>query len=491
MAVRVRGSLARAKEVPRRRPTIIGLRRVLGRDWATAWLFLAPCLVVLVGLIAYPFVSAILLSFQAKLVGSPGVWVGFQNYQELFTGRDLSSQFWQSVRVTAFFTLAADICKLVLGMAMALLLNEQFRGRTFLRALFFLPWAVPSLIVGLTWKWMYDGSAVGLLNMLVLRLGLTHDLIQWLASYDLALWAVVVAVVWASTPFWAMMFLAGLQAIPGELYEAAEIDGADVFGRFRHITLPGLANVMIITALLSTIWTATSINFVYVLTNGGPAGATMTFPMLAYQVGVAGAQRLGMGAAISLVFALFFLPWAVPSLIVGLTWKWMYDGSAVGLLNMLVLRLGLTHDLIQWLASYDLALWAVVVAVVWASTPFWAMMFLAGLQAIPGELYEAAEIDGADVFGRFRHITLPGLANVMIITALLSTIWTATSINFVYVLTNGGPAGATMTFPMLAYQVGVAGAQRLGMGAAISLVFFPFFLVLIYILTRRMLAGER
>ena len=197
--------------------------------------------------------------------------------------------------------------KFVLGMAMALLLNEKFPGRTFVRALFFLPWAIPGLIVGLTWKWMYDGSAVGLLNMLALRLGLTNDLIQWLGNYDLALWAVVVAVVWASTPFWAMMFLAGLQAIPGELYEAAEIDGADVFGRFRHITIPGLANVIVITALLSTIWTATSINFIYVLTNGGPAGATMTFPMLAYQIGVAGAQRLGTGATISLVFFPIFL----------------------------------------------------------------------------------------------------------------------------------------------------------------------------------------
>jgi multiple sugar transport system permease protein len=192
-------------------------------------------------------------------------------------------------------------------MAMALLLNEQFRGRMFVRALFFLPWAIPSLIVGLTWKWMYDGSSVGLLNMLAIQLGLTHDLIQWLANYNLALWAVVIAVVWASTPFWAMMFLAGLQAIPGELYEAAEIDGADVFGRFRNVTLPGLANVIVITALLSTIWTATGINFVYVLTNGGPAGATMTFPMLAYQIGVAGAQRLGMGATISLVFLPIFL----------------------------------------------------------------------------------------------------------------------------------------------------------------------------------------
>jgi len=118
-------------------------------------------------------------------------------------------------------------------------------------------------------------------------------------------------------------------------------------------------------------------------------------------------------------------------------------------------------------------------------------MYLAALKSVPGELYEAAEIDGADVLGRFRHITLPGLANIIVITTMLSTIWTATSINFIYVLTNGGPAGATMTFPMLAYQVGVAGAQRLGMGATISLVFTPIFIVLIFFLTRRMLSSER
>ncbi len=306
MAVGARGELVTARPSSTSRRSFT-LRRALGRDFATAWLFLAPCLIVLLGLIAYPFVSAILLSFQAKLVGSPGVWVGFQNYADLFTGRDLSGQFWQSVSVTVLFTVAADVCKFALGMAMALLLNEPFAGRNMVRAFLFLPWAIPSLIAGLTWKWMYDGSSVGLLNMLALRLGLTHDLIQWLGNYDLALWAVVIAVVWASTPFWAMMFLAGLQAIPGELYEAAQIDGADVLGRFRHITLPGLANIIVITALLSTIWTATSINFVYVLTNGGPAGATMTFPMLAYQVGVAGAQRLGMGATISLVFFPIFL----------------------------------------------------------------------------------------------------------------------------------------------------------------------------------------
>ena len=305
-AVRTEEPLAspRAAEA---RPIGVALRRALGRDWASAWPFLAPCLVVLVGLIGYPFVSAILLSFQAKLVGSPGAWVGLQNYYELLFGRDLSGPFLQSVRVSLLFTLAAQALKLVLGMAMALLLHEQFRGRMAMRALFFLPWAVPSLIAGLTWKWMYDGTPVGLLNMLVLRLGLSSELVQWLGSYNLALWSVVVAVVWAGTPFWAMMFLAGLQAISSEQYEAAEIDGADVFQRFRHVTLPGLMPIIIITAMLSTIWTANSINFVYVLTGGGPANATMIFPLLAYQVGVAGAQRLGMGATISLFFFPVFL----------------------------------------------------------------------------------------------------------------------------------------------------------------------------------------
>jgi multiple sugar transport system permease protein len=307
MAVQTKDALVstRPAQVPRASGFVP--RRVFGRDWAAAWLFLAPCMVVLIGLIAYPFFSAILLSFQAKLVGSPAAWVGLDNYTQLLVGRDLSAQFYGALRNTVLFTSVAIAAKLVLGMSMALLLNEPFAGRNTVRAFFFLPWAVPTLIAGLTWKWIYDGSQVGLLNMLVLQFGLSKDLVQWLGNYNLALWAVVVAVVWTSTPFFSMMFLAGLQAIPGELYEAAKIDGAGVFGRFRHVTLPSLTNVIVITTLLSTIWTATSINLVYILTGGGPANATMTVPLLSYEIGVAGAQRLGMGATISLVFFPVFL----------------------------------------------------------------------------------------------------------------------------------------------------------------------------------------
>jgi multiple sugar transport system permease protein len=287
--------------------TTIALRRALGRDWLTAWVFLAPCMLVIIGLIGYPFVSAIMLSFQAKLVGAPATWVGLANYQELLFGRDVGGIFRQSVVVSVVFVTAAQVMKLFLGFAMALLLHENFPYRMFVRGVFFIPWAVPTLIAGLTWKWMYDGTPVGLLNMLVLRFGLSTELIQWLGNYNMALWSVTVAVVWASTPFWSMMLLAGLQSIPAEQYEAAEIDGADVFQRFWMITLPGVMNVLVITFMLSTIWTANSINFVYVLTGGGPANATMIFPLLAYQIGVAGAQRLGMGATISIFFFPLFL----------------------------------------------------------------------------------------------------------------------------------------------------------------------------------------
>ncbi len=298
-------SSSRAATIPVKRR--FSARQVLGRDWAAAYLFLVPAMLVLVGLIAYPFFSAILLTLQDKNVGEPGKWVGLQNYVDLLTGAEVGNVFKLAITNTILYTVVAIGGKFVLGMAQALLLNESFPGRMLMRGIFFLPWAIPSLIVGLTWKWMYAGTQAGLLNLLLIQTGLNNDLIQWLANPDLAMWSVLVAVIWQGTPFWSMMFLAGLQAISGELYEAAGIDGASVFQRFWHITLPGLENVMVITCMLSTIWTANSINFVYILTGGGPANATMTFPMLAYQIGIAGAQRLGMGAAIALVFFPIFL----------------------------------------------------------------------------------------------------------------------------------------------------------------------------------------
>jgi multiple sugar transport system permease protein len=282
-------------------------RRVLGRDWRTAWLFVLPLVVVLVGLVAYPFVTGIILSFQHKVVGRPATWVGFDNYRELLTGKQYSGIFRKSVGISVVYTAVSVAIKLVLGMCMALLLNEQFRGRMLMRAVLFLPWAVPTIIVAITWRWIYDGTLAGLFNLIRVDYLGRDTLVQYLANPDLALWSVIAVVVWQGTPFYTMMLLAGMQAIPSEQYEAAAIDGANVFRRFRDVTLPGLRPAVIITVLLSTIWTANSINFVFVLTRGGPADATMTFPMLAYEIGIAGARQLGMAAAVSVIFFPVFI----------------------------------------------------------------------------------------------------------------------------------------------------------------------------------------
>lgn len=282
-------------------------QRLLGRDWRLAWLFLLPLTVVLVGLIAYPFFAAIVLSLQHKVVGGPATWVGFRNYRDLLFGKQYGEVFRKSVWISFVYTGAAIVLKLSIGMCMALLLNEKFRGRMFMRALLFLPWAMPTLITALTWRWIYDGTPNGLFNIIRIDYLRQDTLAQFLANPRLALWSVIVVVIWQGTPFYTMMLLAGMQAIPSEQYEAAAMDGANVFQRFLYITLPSLRPVIIITCLLSTIWTANSINVVYILTRGGPANATMTFPMLAYEIGIDGARQLGTAAAVSVMFFPFFI----------------------------------------------------------------------------------------------------------------------------------------------------------------------------------------
>jgi ABC-type sugar transport system permease subunit len=182
---------------------------------------------------------------------------------------------------------------------------------------------------------------------------------------------------------------------------------------------------------------------------------------------------------------LLFVPWAVPVVIVALNWRWIFDDLS-GFLNNFLITVHITRDIISWLADPTLAMGCVIAVVVWSGTPFYSMTFLAGLQAIPKELYEAAEIDGASTVQQFFFITVPRLKTIFLTTVMLSTIWTATNLQYVLILTKGGPASRTEIFPHLAYTTAL-GARRLGMGAAISLVFFPVLVVLIVLLTRRML----
>lgn len=273
----------------------------LGDTWQ-AYLFLAPAIVILLGFVAYPFFDGIMTSLTDRAIARAGAWVGLANFQRLF-GDEV---FGLAVRNSLLLTVGAVMLKLFLGLLGALVLAERFPLRGLVRSLVFLPWAVPGLIAALTWRWLYD-ELNGILNLTVVLSGLSEQVIYWLSDPQIAIFSIMVAMVWHGLPFFIMMFLAGLAAIPGELYEAAAIDGANAWQRFWSVTLPGLRDVIAITVMLSSIWTFNSFHMVFVLTNGGPANRTQILPTLAYEFGIRQSE-LGLGAAVMVsVIPAFFI----------------------------------------------------------------------------------------------------------------------------------------------------------------------------------------
>jgi len=274
-----------------------GFSRFLLRDRTLGYLFLFPAVLVIVCLVAYPFASAIVMTFMAKTAGSPGRFIGLENYRELLFG----DQFLRAVINTVVYTAVGVGFKFVAGLGMALVLNQERMFNNLFRSFLLIPWAIPTVMSALNWRWIFD-DASGLINNVLVRLNLIDEAISWLSDPHLAMLSVIIVVIWQGTPFFTMSFLAGLQAIPKELYEAAEIDGASVFQQFTNITLPRLRPIFITAIMLSAILTSAGIQFVLVLTNGGPADRTMILPVLAYHLALGGAQRLGMGATVSLFF---------------------------------------------------------------------------------------------------------------------------------------------------------------------------------------------
>ena len=273
------------------------VQRFLLHDRTLGYLFLFPALLVILGLVAYPFASAIVMTFQNKTAGAPGRFIGLGNYRELLS----SEQFLRTVFNTVVYTAVSVGIKFCIGLSMALVLNQERFCNNLFRSFLLIPWAIPTVMSALNWRWIFD-DASGLINNVLVRLNLIDETISWLSDPHLAMLAVITVVVWQGTPFFTMSFLAGLQSIPKELYEAAEIDGASVSQQFFYITLPRLQPIFITVLMLASIFTSAGIQFVYILTNGGPADRTMIFPVLAYNMALGGAQRLGMGATVSLFF---------------------------------------------------------------------------------------------------------------------------------------------------------------------------------------------
>jgi len=251
------------------------------KEWILGYAMLVPALFFIIGLVAYPAAWAVYLSFTDKVIGQPERFVGLQNYAWLVQWPNFGRMIWNTV----LLAVVGVALKAFVGMTMALALNEQFRGRTMIRAVLFLPWTVPAFVAGLIWRWLYDDQN-GLFNWALLGMGLIDAPVSWLGDVRFAMGAVMSVVVWKGFPFFAIAYLAGMQAIPSEQYEAAEVDGANAWQRFLFITVPGLRHVMLVTCMLSLIWTANTFDLVYIMTRGGPSNATEVFTMLIYDQGI-------------------------------------------------------------------------------------------------------------------------------------------------------------------------------------------------------------
>ena len=256
---------------------------------------IVPALLLIVGLVAYPFAMSIYFSLSDYWVGSPGSFVGLQNFRDIFA----NEIFQQTVYNSFVFTAIAVVLKAVLGIWLAMLLFRPFRFKRLIRGAVLLPWVIPTALSTLAWKWMFD-SLYSVVNWTGIHLGLMNPPgPNWLGMGTYAMSAVIAVNVWRGLPFFAIIVLAGLVSIPREYYEAAEVDGAGSWHRFRHVTLPLLKPVLAVVILFSTIFTFSDFNIVQVLTSGGPVNTTHLFATLAYQQGLVGGN-LGQGAAISL-----------------------------------------------------------------------------------------------------------------------------------------------------------------------------------------------
>ena len=273
-------------------------QRILGRDWPTAYLFVGLTVLLLGTIKAYPFFRALWYSFHNVVGFRVGEFVGLHHYIALW-GDD---RFVRAVGVTLTFTAASVVLKLALGMSASLLLHNVPRLGAFFGGLLLVPYVIPEVVRALAWRMILDPIFGGLNHIFVYGLGVLEKGYPWLSDPNTALPAVILVNVWAGTPFTIILLTAGLKGIDAEQYDAASVDGAGRWRRFLHVTLPGLRYVTIVATLLSTISTFNGFTLTYLLTGGGPYGATRMYPILAFEYAVAG-FRTSAGVAVAMMAA--------------------------------------------------------------------------------------------------------------------------------------------------------------------------------------------
>jgi len=279
----------------------VAWRRLAGhRDWLGFW-FMLPAMAILLLFLAYPLGLGVWLSFTDAKIGRSGEFVGLENYEWLSDDKT----FWLSVFNTLLYTIVASVIKFAIGLYLALLLNERLPFKALIRAVVLIPFIVPTVLSAIAFWWIYDAQ-FSIISWSLRNLGLIKQNIDFLGDPNNARASVIFANIWRGVPFVAITLLAGLQTVSPSLYEAATLDGASAWQRFRHITYPLLTPIIAVVMTFSVLFTFTDFQLIWAMTRGGPVNATHLMATLSYQRAILGSQ-LGEGAAISTAMIPFLL----------------------------------------------------------------------------------------------------------------------------------------------------------------------------------------
>ncbi|MDI3548630.1 MAG: multiple sugar transport system permease protein [Halanaerobiales bacterium] len=259
------------------------IKHKMKSSWNNTSLFgiilIAPLLLWIVATIVYPLIRSVWMSFtDVDFLGSNSSFVGFNNYIDLI--KDI--EFWSAFGKSIIWTIGNALLQVILGFATALIINQQFKGKKFVRTWIILSWIIPTIVLAIIWRWVLN-SSFGILNYILQALNLIDQPINFLGSLQMAMPTVIFINTWRWFPFLAIIVLAALQTIPADPYEAADIDGANSLQKFIYITFPMLRPTLSVLGLIGTLWSINIFDVIYMLTRGGPAGGTETIPVFVYQ----------------------------------------------------------------------------------------------------------------------------------------------------------------------------------------------------------------
>ena len=277
------------------------MRRFLDNRNALGLAFMLPAAVLLLVFLTYPLGLGLWLGFTDARIGRPGQWIGAENFESLF-GDSLARL---SLFNTLFYTVIASVVKFALGLWLALLLNRHLPFKAFIRAIVLLPFIVPTALSAIAFWWIYDAQ-FSVVSWALTKMGIIHGYIDFLGEPWAARFSTIAANIWRGVPFVAICLLAGLQTISPTLYEAAALDGATEWQKFRHVTLPMLTPIIAVVMTFSVLFTFTDFQLIYVLTRGGPLNATHLMATLSFQRAIPGGN-LGEGAALAVSMVPFLL----------------------------------------------------------------------------------------------------------------------------------------------------------------------------------------